>query len=516
MAGWSGLSAAARGAVLLGGAAVVAVAGYFGFARAPVAVVPSEAVSSESGASETDAGESAANQTAASEAGAADPAAGADAPAVAPIAGQPSAEGVAAETPSTADSTAATAAAEVPIVAATVAPTAALAGAILPSFDVARIAPDGAATVAGQAAPGAAVAMLVDGVEVARAKADAQGKFAALFTLPPSPEARLLSLAATGADGVAVAGTETVALAPVAGAAEVAVSGAVEPALQAPAAVLIAPEGVKVLQPAAEVPAEVAAGIAVDSISYAPEGAVMLGGHAGAGAGLRLYLDGAAIADVVAGPDGAWAATLTDVVAGIYTLRVDQLAADGTVSARFETPFKRETLAALAAASVPAVQPEVAVEAAPVAVDASSADAPQPVAEPAPAADTTAVAAAPASPADGTEVAAGEAAPAAEPTTADTAPVVEAAPVADATAAVPDAALVADAASVTAELAAVAPGKPAPVTVTVQPGYTLWGIAQQNFGDGVLYVQVFEANKDKIKDPDLIYPGQVFTIPAAP
>jgi nucleoid-associated protein YgaU len=29
----------------------------------------------------------------------------------------------------------------------------------------------------------------------------------------------------------------------------------------------------------------------------------------------------------------------------------------------------------------------------------------------------------------------------------------------------------------------------------------------------VMYVQVFEANKDKIKDPNLIYPGQVFSVP---
>ena len=58
------------------------------------------------------------------------------------------------------------------------------------------------------------------------------------------------------------------------------------------------------------------------------------------------------------------------------------------------------------------------------------------------------------------------------------------------------------------------PAQPAaPVTVTVQPGYTLWYIAKQNFGDGVLYVQVFAANRDKIRDPDLIYPGQIFTIP---
>ena len=65
----------------------------------------------------------------------------------------------------------------------------------------------------------------------------------------------------------------------------------------------------------------------------------------------------------------------------------------------------------------------------------------------------------------------------------------------------------------TASAEAVAPPGPVTVTVTVQPGFTLWGIAQENFGDGVLYVQVFEANRDKIRDPDLIYPGQVFTIP---
>jgi nucleoid-associated protein YgaU len=50
----------------------------------------------------------------------------------------------------------------------------------------------------------------------------------------------------------------------------------------------------------------------------------------------------------------------------------------------------------------------------------------------------------------------------------------------------------------------------------VQPGFTLWAIAEANFGDGVRYVQVFEANRDKIRDPNLIYPGQVFTVPAEP
>ncbi|MEM8580898.1 MAG: LysM peptidoglycan-binding domain-containing protein [Pseudomonadota bacterium] len=49
--------------------------------------------------------------------------------------------------------------------------------------------------------------------------------------------------------------------------------------------------------------------------------------------------------------------------------------------------------------------------------------------------------------------------------------------------------------------------------VTVQPGFTLWAIARENYGDGVQYVRVFEANKAQIRDPDLIYPGQVFSVP---
>jgi nucleoid-associated protein YgaU len=49
--------------------------------------------------------------------------------------------------------------------------------------------------------------------------------------------------------------------------------------------------------------------------------------------------------------------------------------------------------------------------------------------------------------------------------------------------------------------------------VTVQPGATLWAIAQERYGSGTLYARVFEANSDTIKDPDLIYPGQVFTVP---
>ncbi len=55
---------------------------------------------------------------------------------------------------------------------------------------------------------------------------------------------------------------------------------------------------------------------------------------------------------------------------------------------------------------------------------------------------------------------------------------------------------------------------PAPIrSVTVQAGDTLWAISRERFGDGVLYVRLFDANRELIRDPDLIFPGQVFTIP---
>lgn len=50
--------------------------------------------------------------------------------------------------------------------------------------------------------------------------------------------------------------------------------------------------------------------------------------------------------------------------------------------------------------------------------------------------------------------------------------------------------------------------------VIIQPGDHLWGIARQRYGSGFRFTLIYEANKDQIRDPDLIYPGQVFTVPA--
>ncbi|MFY1711422.1 LysM peptidoglycan-binding domain-containing protein [Tritonibacter mobilis] len=55
--------------------------------------------------------------------------------------------------------------------------------------------------------------------------------------------------------------------------------------------------------------------------------------------------------------------------------------------------------------------------------------------------------------------------------------------------------------------------RPSIRAVTVQKGDTLWAISQQRYGSGYLYVRVFEANQSDIRNPDLIYPGQIFTLP---
>ena len=50
-------------------------------------------------------------------------------------------------------------------------------------------------------------------------------------------------------------------------------------------------------------------------------------------------------------------------------------------------------------------------------------------------------------------------------------------------------------------------------TYTVQPGDSLWAIAQKKLGDGAEYPKLAVLNRDVISDPDLIYPGMVLLLP---
>lgn len=50
-------------------------------------------------------------------------------------------------------------------------------------------------------------------------------------------------------------------------------------------------------------------------------------------------------------------------------------------------------------------------------------------------------------------------------------------------------------------------------TYTVKKGDSLWAIAKKYYGDGSKWPRIFDANRSKIKNPNLIYPGQKLSIP---
>ena len=50
-------------------------------------------------------------------------------------------------------------------------------------------------------------------------------------------------------------------------------------------------------------------------------------------------------------------------------------------------------------------------------------------------------------------------------------------------------------------------------TYTVKSGDSLSKIAKREYGDAAKWHAIYDANRDQIKDPDLIYPGQVLTLP---
>ncbi|SHG79543.1 LysM domain-containing protein [Cognatiyoonia sediminum] len=158
---------------------------------------------------------------------------------------------------------------------------------------------------------------------------------------------------------------------------------------------------------------QVLSNVALDSISYDPTGAVLLTGRATGEGFVQVYVDNQPVTTSRITEGGDWRTDLPEVDTGVYTLRIDEVDAEGEVVSRIETPFKREEPEAVAAV----LAEETAEDDFKVAVR------------------------------------------------------------------------------------------------TVQPGATLWAIAREQFGEGILYVAVYEANKDQIRDPDLIYPGQVFKIP---
>ena len=411
-----------------------------------------------------------------------------------------------------------------------------------PKFDVVRIENDGSALIAGQAQGRGHVILSVDGVELPEARADltGNGQFVIFAFLPATADQQSLKLHLYAQDGSGpVVSVQTVFVAPAPVEEAVAASESVAPESEAPAeteatdetndatetdieietaptqtasteapadaapaTVILADEdGVRVLQdgtPSAANPA-----VTIDTISYSSNGDVILGGRGQAGNFVRIYLDNQSIATSKISANGYWSLELSDIEPGIYTLRVDELNATGDVVSRAETPFKREAAEELAELMAPETEPEEpsvevpsqnVAEAQSAQADAPSSDAPETAAETV--ADT------------GSDTAPDTSVTQVEVTVQ--AEVAELNPQDEQSSdgeTVATEAQPADTASVLRT-----PSQKFRVR-TVQPGSTLWAIAKESYGAGIEYFKVFEANKERIRDPDLIYPGQVFEIP---
>ena len=408
----------------------------------------------------------------------------------------------------------------------------------VPRFDLVRIEDDGSALIAGLAEGTGYVILSVDGVELPGARADlnGSGQFVIFAFLPPklTPQELRLHLYTEGGNGLvasdeivfvaaapktqnqeevvasvsedtaevdaqleAVTQTEEVVASVSEDTAEIdpqpdSVIQTEASAVSATTKVLLVDEtGVKILQDGEETGPFIT--VSIDTISYNLEGDVSIGGRAAGQGFVRIYLDNRAIITSQISDSGYWTVDLLNVEAGIYTLRVDELNSVGDVLSRSETPFKREEPTELAA---------LMAETAEVVVDDAAV------------AERVAVAS--------NNVKAGTAGelqkePKLTQTVVDVQAQVE--DLAGSTSDIYFEVEVSGASSkgvggepVELDASLRAPSATFRVK-TVQPGSTLWAIAKESYGAGIEYFKVFDANKERIRDPDLIYPGQVFEIP---
>ncbi len=351
-----------------------------------------------------------------------------------------------------------------------------------PSFDVVRIEPTGDAVVAGRAAPRAQVSLMLSGKPVAQAQADADGQF---VMLPPSlpPGDHVLALRATGADGEIVS-EQTVSIA-------VPQRGG-----QQTVAALAAPNKPTVVlsQPAA--PAGPSGSeLRIASVEALQGGSMFASGLAPPGASLRLYLNESYIAAVEAGADGKWSIRVErGMSAGSYRVRADRVGADGRTVSRVEAPFDYPAELARQVAAAGARAPAGNAAISDVQRDASTATGQ------APATSRPTLPGAASQPAPVRESQPSQPAKQSQPSAPQSAmPAASGAP----------GQTVGPARSGDAQNAVVAEL----ITARVERGDSLWRISATIYGEGTRYTQIYDANASQIRDPDLIYPGQVLVVP---
>ncbi|MFZ5693223.1 MAG: LysM peptidoglycan-binding domain-containing protein [Pseudomonadota bacterium] len=430
-----------------------------------------------------------------------------------------------------------------------------------PQFDVARIEPNGDSVIAGRARPNATVELLRDGEVHDRTVADATGSFV-LIPKPLPPGKYELKLRMTEAGGKPMVSSQSVAVelgSPVQDKAVAVLS----PGTAAPGApqVPVRPSDAPSAAQPKPVP-QTEANVRIDLAEAQEGGKLFISGRSTPGASVRLYLNDSYIATGTASADGQISFLIgSGVRPGEYRIRLDQIGASEKVVARAEVPFSAPaTLASSAPPASPAPTssaPQMSIAAA---QPQAAAPAPQPSAPASPAVtadrqpQTQAQAQRPAAPLGATETKPAisqRAAPEPRIAAAETAPRAS-----DQAPAQPGSVKPAEPQSKPASHvsqgetapreAATAAKSPAPSTpsppsagathdsraksaaatdrsgTVVVPkidtrvvirGDNLWQISRATYGQGIRYTVIYKANRDQIRDPDLIYPGQIFVLP---
>lgn len=446
---------------------------------------------------------------------------------------------------------------------------------VVPSFDIVRVEPDGSMVIAGSAEPNSQIEVVAGADVIARADVGPAGDFAAVLDDALSPGDYQIVLRSTGPGEGLVTTSQETAIVSVPEDEQGDVLALVEEP-GAPSRLITVPEGeadAAATAPEADEPTEVAAAEASPDVTDADVGAqpgtdapadvdasaaddiqddtaaeepaetevaarsqpdaattqdrpasprnalaveaieieggtVFVAGRGAAGSTVRVYANEILLGEARVSDGGRFLIeTQADLPVGDYIVRADVIGAGGEVTARAAVPFQREPGEAVAAVApaepAPASEPEAAASDTEATDDVAAAD---PVAPPQSATQERATSEAPA--------AAAEASGTGTPPTTNDAPAAASAADSEAPAATDSGAPadVATAAPVIEETMA-APLEAADGAVIIRRGDTLWRISRRVYGRGVRYSTIYLANQEQIRDPDMIWPGQIFSVP---
>jgi LysM domain len=376
-----------------------------------------------------------------------------------------------------------------------------------PTFDTVRIERDGSAVIAGRGLPESDVTVILNGSPLGSVKADVEGAWVFVPEQPVPPGDHQLTLRMNRPGDLAINSEQSVALKVPERLGEqalVVLSDASQPSkvLQTPE---IGADETTAAEPEASGAEQQAHGnlpssmeLTLGTVDYDDAGEIIFSGRAEPGTSVRLYVDNRPVGDAPVAAEGTWSFAGNETIApGSHSLRVDQIQRSGSVSKRIELPFVRATPQDVASLNQ-------ATSAEPLAENASDEPKQEAADQPAEPASSENLAGVPGSSADSTPAAAEEnqtiAVTNAESGTAASTMATEAA------AGPADTLISADSASAEANL-------PRNGKVVIQPGNSLWRISRVIYGRGIEYTVIYQANKDHIRNPDLIYPGQIFATP---